>query len=685
MPVIDRIRTLENRDVVYFYIAPVALIFIQACIIFRFYINNAAIPDEIIFLETARSIFENKNAHFIYSFDNIFGYGSLYWYIEYVFFLFNDPLIAARIFYFSILISCNILFLLIIWQWNLSRALAATLFYLATPMLWWQGKITGPEPLSHSFLIFSLASIVLIRSPISFMIGGVFFGLSCGVKLSTVPMIFLISSILYVENHKSLKSFSIQYMVFLFSIGVGFLIANPFLIPNPEKIISPYYVTNATPTHTIIDIIFGDKIVWDSVRIGSLTVFGMPILITFLSIFVLTFSNVKKEPIIGWCLAIISAIFLATRTPNFFGWYFYSQIMTFPLLIALPARTVLSALPSPVLMKGLKFPQLPSIYVTSCVTTLGLLALILNLSTILDMLNNKNAHIQQMTHVNEFRSKFRNIVSGYKPDLIVDFGEFNLSIATNEEKAPLSQDSQLIGLYESRKYEGFKWLLTFDQNFIKNNDGSTKSCSTISTFSRVLIISGDRISRTFFYINGSFVDWIKKYIIDECPGWRIVYQNAVHGMQFVVIENISTWRFPDTVSDAPNFESTRKWGPQAKAGGVVVGPGADNPNVFAQLVNVDPLTSYKIVAKVQQAGQNTATGRLQINWIDRFGHYISTSSKTIEASNDIRDYELIVLSPENARAGYLYVSPHAPGDTVRFLEMSLKGPARKPHADETMR
>jgi len=142
------------------------------------------------------------------------------------------------------------------------------------------------------------------------------------------------------------------------------------------------------------------------------------------------------------------------------------------------------------------------------------------------------------------------------------------------------------------------------------------------------------------------------------------------------------------INRSPLFESPEGWGPGfAKAighgRGVVVGPGALNPNVFAQQFPTKPGEPYKIVARASSVGKSTAKGRFQVNWTDATSKFISTSIKAFEVTPEERTFETYLEAPAGAVSGTLYVVGDGPNDVVRYTEMRLLGQSdAKPAADK---
>lgn len=132
------------------------------------------------------------------------------------------------------------------------------------------------------------------------------------------------------------------------------------------------------------------------------------------------------------------------------------------------------------------------------------------------------------------------------------------------------------------------------------------------------------------------------------------------------------------INSAPLFESQQTWGAgylkaRGNGPGVVVGPGGDNPNVFAQQFPAKPGDQFKVVARAASVGKPSAKGRFQINWITRESSFVSTSIKSFDVTADEKTFEYLVVAPSGAAAGTLYVVPDGSDDVVRYTEMRLLG------------
>ena len=137
-------------------------------------------------------------------------------------------------------------------------------------------------------------------------------------------------------------------------------------------------------------------------------------------------------------------------------------------------------------------------------------------------------------------------------------------------------------------------------------------------------------------------------------------------------------QFTAQINSAPLFDSQQGWsdGYTKAIGhgpGVVVGPGAGNPNVFAQRFSVKPEDSFRVVARASSVGHPKAMGRIQVNWEGPGGKFISVSSRAFEVTPAEQTFELDVVAPAGAESGTLYVVADGSESVVRYTEMRLMG------------
>lgn len=151
--------------------------------------------------------------------------------------------------------------------------------------------------------------------------------------------------------------------------------------------------------------------------------------------------------------------------------------------------------------------------------------------------------------------------------------------------------------------------------------------------------------------------------------------------------------FPVLINSEPMFDSQGAWSEgylkaRGAGPGVVVGPGAGNPNVFAQAFSAKPGEQFRVVARAVSASGAAAMARIQINWTDAGGRFLGVSSQTFEVATEPVAAEVSVSAPDDASSGTLYVVPDGRTSVIRYLEMRLLGrsvlPARSGSAVAVM-
>lgn len=139
------------------------------------------------------------------------------------------------------------------------------------------------------------------------------------------------------------------------------------------------------------------------------------------------------------------------------------------------------------------------------------------------------------------------------------------------------------------------------------------------------------------------------------------------------------------INSAPLFDSKQGWSAGylkaiGHGAGVVVGPGSDNPNVFAQQFPANPGEAFRVVARATSVEKPKAMGRIQINWTGHEGKFISVSSLPFEVTQDEKTFEYVAIAPAGSMNGTLYVVPDGHASVVRYTEMRLLGHEKRTEA-----
>lgn len=132
------------------------------------------------------------------------------------------------------------------------------------------------------------------------------------------------------------------------------------------------------------------------------------------------------------------------------------------------------------------------------------------------------------------------------------------------------------------------------------------------------------------------------------------------------------------INSAPLFDSQGTWSSgyikaKGKGPGVVVGPGGENPNVFAQQFPAKPGDAFKLVARASSVDKAAARGRFQINWLTQESKFIEATIKAFDVAPEEKQFEHVVIAPAGAAAGTLYVVGDGPDSVVRYTEMRVLG------------
>lgn len=167
-------------------------------------------------------------------------------------------------------------------------------------------------------------------------------------------------------------------------------------------------------------------------------------------------------------------------------------------------------------------------------------------------------------------------------------------------------------------------------------------------------------------------------ILGACD--RIPSVNWIRPAYSVAAAPADSNEYAETYNDQPTFEQQGRWSEgyrraRGREPGVVVGPGSGNPNVFAQAFVVQPGERFKVRARARSDSGQTALARIQVNWTDSQGRFLSVSSKAFAVGASESVAELMVEAPAGSSSGTLYVVGGEPDSVVRYTEMRLLRPS----------
>jgi len=142
---------------------------------------------------------------------------------------------------------------------------------------------------------------------------------------------------------------------------------------------------------------------------------------------------------------------------------------------------------------------------------------------------------------------------------------------------------------------------------------------------------------------------------------------------------VSAIDYSRTIDVSPLFEEPVGWsaGYALATGhgpGAVVGPGSENPNVFAQTISVKGGEQLLVIARASSIDKPTALAMIQVNWLTAEGQFISVFQKSFEVTPDEKTVRQSVAVPPDAAIGSVYVVPGGTDDVVRYTEMRVIRP-----------
>jgi hypothetical protein len=131
------------------------------------------------------------------------------------------------------------------------------------------------------------------------------------------------------------------------------------------------------------------------------------------------------------------------------------------------------------------------------------------------------------------------------------------------------------------------------------------------------------------------------------------------------------------INSSPNFENQGTWSAgyikaRASNGSVVVGPGSDNSNVFAQQFSVNEGDQFNVIGKASSVKSSKGLARIQINWMSPDAKFVDLSAQNFEVGTQSESFELRVIAPKGSASGTIYVVP-GPDSTISYTEMKVMG------------
>lgn len=132
------------------------------------------------------------------------------------------------------------------------------------------------------------------------------------------------------------------------------------------------------------------------------------------------------------------------------------------------------------------------------------------------------------------------------------------------------------------------------------------------------------------------------------------------------------------INSEPKFIAKGAWGDgfdiarvSDGTGGVIVGPGIDNSNIFAQSVSATRHKYIRLVARARAVeGNRRPLAAFQVNWLTASGAFISCSRATFLVSQSIvTESEVLFRVPRGAETWIVYVAPGDRESQIQYFEM----------------
>ena len=477
-----------------------ALIFYFSFNIFAFLIFDTWVPDEKYFWNHTR-IYEND----IFKIGNLFGYGSIYWWLNILINHFKTLRLINYLYLFSIIL----LYYLIGKRFKQSNGMILLTFFifLSFPTSWFYGKIIGPEFLSIFLSLFGFYITLLGKTRYW---GFFIIGIGVGVKINS--FVILIFALYYLNkapirtaiknlfDNKSLKATC-------FSI-LGFIVSTPEFIFNTSEVIINYSIGRLDDSPLIntslYQAYFGSyRYLWDAIPSSGLFISSINPIILFLIIFLFIFKLLVIENyqlIFSFFLAFVFGTILIMLSKGYI-WYWFPIIFLMPIVL---------------------FSFKDNRKTRNLLFIIIFFNFFINASNIIDKIENRMLHQKIISHqsdANSFinRIKFEN--SEFKFLFLTDFGlspkpkyePMRLIIELAEEK--ISNNSEQIDFSENSRYLAADKFANIDSTIVIIGERFLKVHEQI----RSLIDKNNCSNSNRFYLD--FIDeskFLTAFRIIEC-------------------------------------------------------------------------------------------------------------------------------------------------------------------------
>lgn len=299
---------------------------------------EALTPDEICFLEIAEKDISLKNITDYIFLSNYLGYGSFFWLSIY----YLKSVLLCRLVFVALFISVILTIYKILALLKRESLFPYTvLVYLSVPLVWFTGKIIGPETISFAIAAWGVYLFLygyIKRKKTFLLLGSFLCGMATGIKLYNIVYGVFCAAIIIFDSQNNNRMFTIIRFAIVFIIG--FIIACPVIIFNfseftsnlPQNVFSIYYLNN---------VLFSYYIEWDLVNSSGLeySILSFPALLAYL--FNDYYYKTNRWITSSIIVSIIILLAICCRD-RFLGWYLLPIAFFIPFSISCINKYIIS-------------------------------------------------------------------------------------------------------------------------------------------------------------------------------------------------------------------------------------------------------------------------------------------------------------------------------------------------------
>lgn len=336
---------LSILERIYVIILGICFVFYGGLMLYFCCRTDALVPDELWFLGIAVEMRDYSLLDLIKT-PNLLGYGSFYW----ITLALLRNILAMRIFSWVCLMVVPICIFLVLRK-HLKRTWKNIFFvmilFFSCPMSWFTGKIIGPELYGNALGVIGV-SIILLKSEREnksnwiYVLGGVFIGLSTGIKLYNLVFglfigLYEIWDGFFNESSALMnrfKSLFLKGLLIIIGCIFGFIICNPIIIWDRTTYMGNIVdSSSAFSLSHVKELLFMQRIEWDLVNSGGfchciISILGL-ILVFLFGCFFKDTRKISFAALISFC----SLIMIFSVKGRVLGWYYIPFLFIIPLCV----------------------------------------------------------------------------------------------------------------------------------------------------------------------------------------------------------------------------------------------------------------------------------------------------------------------------------------------------------------